>query len=89
MSSIIDKPAVLGCAPVRTADYPAWPVSGRPRTGDLSAVLDAGGWWLGDGVAATFADEFAPSRATWPRPYQRDAHVEAALAACEVGGATR
>ena len=45
MSSIIDKPAILGGAPVRTADYPSWPVWDGHERENLLEVLDAGGWW--------------------------------------------
>jgi dTDP-4-amino-4,6-dideoxygalactose transaminase len=88
MSSIIDKPAILGGTPVRRTDYPSWPVwDGHEREG-LLAVLDAGGWWSGNGnVAATFANDFAAYHgATYGLALTNGTHtLEAALAACDVG----
>ena len=83
-----DRPAILGGTPVRSGDYPAWPVWDDRERSLLVGTLDAGGWWQGDGtVAASFADAFAA--------YHSAAHglaltngthtLEAALAACDVG----
>jgi dTDP-4-amino-4,6-dideoxygalactose transaminase len=88
MSSIIDKPAVLGGTPVRSADYPSWPVWDGHDRENLLSVLDAGGWWSGNGnVAATFANDFAAYHgATYGLALTNGTHtLEAALAACDVG----
>jgi hypothetical protein len=56
MTSLIERPAVLGGAPVRQRDYPSWPVWDEHERTALLDVLDAGGWWQGNGkVAATEA----------------------------------
>jgi dTDP-4-amino-4,6-dideoxygalactose transaminase len=88
MSSIIETPAVLGGAPVRTAPYPSWPVWDAHERENLLTVLDAGGWWSGNGrVAATFANDFAAYHgATYGLALTNGTHtLEAALAACDVG----
>jgi dTDP-4-amino-4,6-dideoxygalactose transaminase len=88
MSSIIETPAILGGAPVRTADYPSWPFWDGHERENLLAVLDAGGWWSGNGnVAATFANDFAAYHgANYGLALTNGTHtLEAALAACEVG----
>jgi dTDP-4-amino-4,6-dideoxygalactose transaminase len=83
-----DLPAVLGGSPIRQQDYPSWPVwDDRERDG-LLAVLDAGGWWQGDGdQAATFAAEFAAYHgARHGMAFTNGTHtLEAALAACDIG----
>ena len=62
MTTVIDRPAVLGGTPIRARDYPAWPVWDEHERDNVLAVLEAGGWWQGDGDAAsTFAGECAPS----------------------------
>jgi dTDP-4-amino-4,6-dideoxygalactose transaminase len=88
MSSIIETPAILGGAPVRTADYPSWPVWDVHERENLLSVLDAGGWWSGNGnVAATFANDFAAYHgAAHGLALTNGTHtLEAALAACDVG----
>jgi hypothetical protein len=58
--SATEQPAILGGTPIRNADYPSWPVWDDTERAGLLDVLDAGGWWQGDGdQAATFAREFA------------------------------
>jgi len=88
MTSIIGTPAVLGGAPVRTFDYPSWPVWDDGERDGLLRVLDAGGWWQGSGnVAATFATEFAGYHgARFGMALTNGTHtLEAALIACDVG----
>lgn len=88
MTRLIDTPAILGGHPVRSADYPAWPVWDDGERAGLLDVLDAGGWWQGDGtVAATFAGEFAEYHgARFGLALTNGTHtLEAALAACDVG----
>ena len=88
MSAIEDLPALLGGTPIRAVDYPSWPVwDDRERSG-LNAVLEAGGWWQGDGdQAATFAAEFAAYHgARHGMAFTNGTHtLEAALAACDIG----
>lgn len=88
MTSIFDRPAVLGGTPVRTKDYPAWPIWDHHERDGLLEVLEAGGWWQGNGnVAATFAAEFAEYHgARFGMALTNGTHtLEAALAACDVG----
>ncbi|HYN32751.1 MAG TPA: DegT/DnrJ/EryC1/StrS family aminotransferase, partial [Ilumatobacteraceae bacterium] len=88
MSSILDTPALLGGTPVRSTEYPSWPVWDAHERENLLSVLDAGGWWSGNGrVAATFANDFAAYHgATYGLALTNGTHtLEAALAACDVG----
>ena len=88
MSPIMDLPAVLGGTPVRQHDYPSWPVWDEHERAGLLGVLDAGGWWQGDGSeAATFAQEFATYHgARFGMAFTNGTHtIEAALAACDIG----
>jgi len=88
MTSIIDTPAVLGGTPVRSTDYPSWPVWDDGERDGLLQVLDDGGWWQGNGnVAATFAAEFASYHgARFGMALTNGTHtLEAALVACDVG----
>ena len=81
-------PAVLGGEPVRTEDYPSWPVWDESERSLLNEVLDAGGWWQGDGERAkTFADDFAAYHsARFGLALTNGTHtIEAALVACGVG----
>lgn len=83
-----DLPAALGGAPVRTTDYPAWPIWDDDERSRLLDTLDAGGWWQGDGtVAATFAQNFAAFHgARFGMALTNGTHtLEAALIACDVG----
>lgn len=83
-----DLPAVLGGTPVRDRDYPSWLVWDDDERGRLSAVLEAGGWWQGDGdVAATFAQRFAQYHgARFGLALTNGTHtLEAALIACDIG----
>ncbi len=43
----------LGGAPHQASPdaYPSWPIWGDDERGRLSATLEAGGWWTGDGDA--------------------------------------
>lgn len=88
MTSVSDTPAALGGTPVRTRDYPAWPVWDDDERARLLGVLDAGGWWQGDGdVAATFARNFAEYHgARFGMAMTNGTHtIEAALIACDIG----
>lgn len=83
-----DLPAVLGGSPVRSTDYPSWPVWDDGERALLLQVLDDGGWWQGDGtVAATFAQDFAAFHgARFGLAMTNGTHtIEAALVACDVG----
>lgn len=86
--STTDVPAILGGTPIRRADYPAWPVWDDTERTALLDVLDAGGWWQGDGdQAAAFAQEFADYHgARFGMAFTNGTHtIEAALAACDIG----
>jgi dTDP-4-amino-4,6-dideoxygalactose transaminase len=88
MTSLIERPAVLGGAPVRQRDYPSWPVWDQHERTALLDVLDAGGWWQGNGtVAATFAADFAAYHgAAFGMALTNGTHtLEAALVACDIG----
>ncbi len=83
-----DRPAILGGTPIRSSDYPAWPVWDDGEREGLLGVLDAGGWWQGDGtVAAGFAADFAAYHgARFGLALTNGTHtLEAALIACDVG----
>jgi dTDP-4-amino-4,6-dideoxygalactose transaminase len=86
--SATEQPAILGGTPIRNADYPSWPVWDDTERAGLLDVLDAGGWWQGDGdQAATFAQEFASYHgARHGMAFTNGTHtIEAALAACDIG----
>ena len=88
MSAIIDTPAILGGNPVRISDYPSWPVWDEGERSRLLQVLEAGGWWQGDGSAAsTFATNFAEYHgARFGMALTNGTHtLEAALVACDIG----
>jgi len=88
MTELLDRPAVLGGTPVRTRDYPSWPIWDEHERDGLLAVLDAGGWWSGNGtVAATFANDFAAYHgAQFGMALTNGTHtLEAALIACDIG----
>jgi len=88
MTSIIDTPAILGGNPVRTTEYPSWPVWDEGERGRLLQVLEEGGWWQGNGSAAsTFATNFAEYHgARFGMALTNGTHtLEAALVACDVG----
>jgi dTDP-4-amino-4,6-dideoxygalactose transaminase len=83
-----DTPAILGGTPVRSADYPPWPVWDDDERTRLLHTLDAGGWWQGDGaVAASFAQQFADYHgARHGLALTNGTHtLEAALIACDIG----
>ena len=83
-----DAPAILGGTPVRSADYPPWPVWDDDERTRLLHTLDAGGWWQGDGaVAASFAQQFADYHgARHGLALTNGTHtLEAALIACDIG----
>ncbi len=88
MTTLAGRPAILGGPPVRVIDYPSWPVwDDSERTGLLD-VLDAGGWWHGDGnVAAGMATDFARYHgAQFGLAMTNGTHtLEAALIACDIG----
>jgi dTDP-4-amino-4,6-dideoxygalactose transaminase len=86
--SATGQPAILGGTPIRNAEYPSWPVWDDTERAGLLDVLDAGGWWQGDGdQAATFAQEFATYHgARHGMAFTNGTHtIEAALAACDIG----
>ena len=88
MTSLLDLPAVLGGTKVRHTEYPSWPVWDQGEREGLLEVLDAGGWWQGDGsVARTFANEFADYHgARFGLALTNGTHtLEAAFAACDIG----
>lgn len=88
MTALHDTPAILGGTPVRSRDYPAWPVWDGNERSRLLGVLDEGGWWQGDGdVAATFARNFAEYHgARFGMALTNGTHtIEAALIACDIG----
>ena len=88
MSAIIDTPAILGGNPVRISDYPSWPVWDEGERARLLQVLEAGGWWQGDGTAASgFATNFAEYHgARFGMALTNGTHtLEAALVACDIG----
>jgi dTDP-4-amino-4,6-dideoxygalactose transaminase len=88
MTSLIDRPAALGGTPVRRSNYPEWPVWDETERAALLGVLDAGGWWHGNGdVAMTMAADFATFQgARFGLAMTNGTHtLEAALAACDVG----
>ncbi len=83
-----DTPAILGGTPVRSTDYPPWPVWDDDERTRLLRTLDAGGWWQGDGeVAASFAQQFADFHgARHGLALTNGTHtLEAALIACDIG----
>jgi dTDP-4-amino-4,6-dideoxygalactose transaminase len=88
MTGTIDSPAALGGTPIRSTDYPSWPVWDNDERSRLLATLDAGGWWQGDGaVASTFAQNFAAYHgARFGMALTNGTHtIEAALIACDIG----
>jgi dTDP-4-amino-4,6-dideoxygalactose transaminase len=88
MTALIDLPAILGGTPIRTRDYPSWPIWDDHERDNLLGVLDTGDWWQGEGVvASTFAGEFAAYHgARYGLALTNGTHsIEAALAACEFG----
>ena len=88
MNTFIDKPAALGGTPVRSNEYPGWPIWDDTERNGLLEVLDSGGWWQGNGTAAAdFAADFAAYHgARFGMALTNGTHtLEAALAACDVG----
>lgn len=88
MTGPLDIPAVLGGSPIRQHDFPTWPIWDDGERDGLLDVLDAGGWWQGDGdEAATFAAEFADFHgAAFGLALTNGTHtLEAAFAACDIG----
>lgn len=83
-----DTPAILGGTPIRTHDYPSWPIWDDHERQALHDVLEAGGWWSGNGdVAATVAADFAAYQgARFGMALTNGTHtLEAALVACDIG----
>ena len=84
-----DVPAILGGHPISSGmAWPRWPQWDHHERDGLLAVLEAGGWWTGDGTAAQdFATAFAHYHGgAYGLPFTNGTHtLEAALAACEVG----
>lgn len=81
-------PAVLGGTPLRRHDYPTWPIWDETERTGLLDVLEAGGWWQGNGdVAAGFAQDFATYHgAAHGLALTNGTHtLEAALIACGIG----
>ena len=88
MTSLLDRPALLGGTPVRHTDYPRWPIWDESERTGLLGVLEDGGWWQGDGhVAADFAAQFAAYHgARYGMALTNGTHtLEAALVACDIG----
>lgn len=88
MTTNTDRPALLGGPPLCTRPYPSWPIWDDTERNGLVGVLDAGGWWQGDGdQAATFAAEFASYHsARFGLALTNGTHaIVAALAACDIG----
>ncbi len=88
MTSLLGTPAILGGSPIRSVDYPSWPVWDAGEREGLLTVLEAGGWWQGNGtVAADFAADFAHYHsARFGLALTNGTHtLEAALAACDIG----
>ena len=82
-----DQPAILGGTPM-CGGFPTWPIWDDDERHRLSAVLESGGWWQGDGdAAATFASDFAAfTGAAHGLAFTNGTHtLEAALAACGIG----
>jgi dTDP-4-amino-4,6-dideoxygalactose transaminase len=87
-TSPTDEPAILGGPPIRTGEYPAWPVWDDHERDLLTATLDEGGWWQGDGTRAhTFATDFARYHsARYGLALTNGTQtLEAAFVACDVG----
>ncbi len=87
-ATVHDQPAILGGRPLRSDPYPSWPVWDDRERALLSQVLEAGGWWEGDGdVARDFAQAFAEFQsARYGLALTNGTHtLEAALAACDIG----
>ena len=82
------RAAILGGQPLIAAPFPRWPVWDDREREALSATLDSGGWWDGDGErAARFASDFAAYQgARHGLAMTNGTHtLETALAACDVG----
>lgn len=87
MTTTRDRPAVLGGAPSCT-EFPSWPVWDDDERSGLIETLDEGGWWQGDGSAASgFASDFAIFQgARYGLAFTNGTQtIEAALAACDIG----
>ena len=55
-----DKLAVLGGEPVRTADWPEWPIWDPDAEKDILEMLRSGRWWRGSGdYVAEFEEKYA------------------------------
>jgi dTDP-4-amino-4,6-dideoxygalactose transaminase len=83
-----NRAAILGGQPLFAAPFPRWPVWDDRERKALSATLDSGGWWDGDGErAARFASDFAAYQgARHGLAMTNGTHtLETALAACDVG----
>uniref|UniRef100_UPI0037CB801A DegT/DnrJ/EryC1/StrS family aminotransferase n=1 Tax=Phenylobacterium sp. TaxID=1871053 RepID=UPI0037CB801A len=83
-----NRAAILGGQPLIAAPFPRWPVWDDREREALSATLDSGGWWDGDGErAARFASDFAAYQgARHGLAMTNGTHtLETALAACDVG----
>lgn len=84
----MSRPAILGGEPIRTRGYPAWPIWDEGDRQRITAVLESGAWWDGDGdLARTFATRFAHAQgARHGLAMTNGTHaLEAALVACGVG----
>ena len=83
-----DRAAILGGRPLCAEPFPRWPIWDDHERDALTATLDSGGWWDGDGDrAARFACDFAAYHgAAHGLAMTNGTHtLEAALAACDVG----
>jgi hypothetical protein len=54
-SKISNKLAIHGGMPVRTRDWPQWPIRDRDAEDEIFSVLGSGNWWMG---RDTKRDEF-------------------------------
>ncbi len=51
--------ALAGGSPVRTKDWPVWPVWGEPELESVRGVFECGEWGIGSPVTAEFEKKFA------------------------------
>jgi dTDP-4-amino-4,6-dideoxygalactose transaminase len=51
--------AVLGGSPVRTTDFPAWPVAGAEERAAVARVVESGTWGIGGTQTTLFETDFA------------------------------
>jgi dTDP-4-amino-4,6-dideoxygalactose transaminase len=54
----MSKAALLGGTPVRTGDWPRWPVFGKEEEANILQTLHSGNWWMGP-MVEKFEAEYA------------------------------